>query len=52
MIINGKEVKHIVIKYGNNGDDVIYIGEEEIINDSKNLTIRITDEDHNTIDKM
>lgn len=49
MIINGKEVKHITIRVGEDGDDIIYIGEQEIINSSKNLTIHITDENHYVI---
>lgn len=49
MKIDGKEVKHITIRIGENGDDVVYIGEKEIINSSKNLTVHISDENHNVI---
>lgn len=49
MVINGKEVKHITIRIGENGDDVIYIGENEIINMSENLTVHIRDGEHNRI---
>lgn len=49
MIINGKEVKHIVIR-DKNGDDIIYIGEQETINQSNGLTIQITDKEQNVIE--
>ena len=50
MVINGKKVKHITIRVGANGDDIIYIGENEIINDSKNLCVYISDEKHELIE--
>ena len=48
MKINGKEVRHVVIR-NSDGDDIIYIGEKEIINQSGGLTIHIADENHNEI---
>ena len=48
MKINGKEAKHIVIR-DKNGNDIIFIGEEEIINQSNGFTICITDENHRKI---
>lgn len=49
LIINGKEVKHITIRIGKDGDDVIYIGEQEIINSSDKLKVFIYDENHKLI---
>lgn len=49
MFINGVEAKHIVIRSGADGDDIIYIGAEEVINDSKNLMVHILDKNHNEI---
>lgn len=49
MTINGKEVKHIVVRIGEDGDDVIYIGEQEVINESKNLKVYISDKEHELI---
>ena len=49
MIINNIGAKHIVIRDAK-GDDVIYIGEDEVINDSKGLTVYIRDEYLNEID--
>lgn len=49
MVINGKEVKHITVRIGEDGDDVIYIGEQEIINGSKNLKVFINDKNHELI---
>lgn len=51
MVIDGKEVKHITIRVGENGDDVIYIGEKEIINGSKNLKVFLQDKNHELICK-
>jgi len=48
MKINGKEVKHITIR-NENDDDIIYIGEEEIINQSNRMSICLTDENFNEI---
>lgn len=48
MIINKKEVKHIVIR-ASDGNDIIYIGEDKIIKQNKNFSIHIMDENHNEI---
>lgn len=44
---NGKEVKHIVLRKPNDGDDVVYIGSQEIINDT-DYSIVIVYEDGST----